>query len=288
MTAERIYALLLRLYPRAFREEFGRDMLADFSVLHRANVHRPIAFWRLVLADVVRSAIQAHIDTLRAGHRSFLLRWSFVCATGIVVTGIVVTLFACGYRYFYHPFLEGMRPRDFSGGVGACVGIGLGITQSLMLRFKGRVALAWTAVSGLACAAGLFAIGTMDMRRQPLSPALAGLTLGVAVGVSQWVFLRLRTRHDGRWALATVAALAFSAVTFQAAIHSAFQGVNPLVIDPLTGPIDRYRALFEVVTGALGQMHTWIALVFAFVAMAVSSLIVGAFTAPISGRNHAH
>jgi hypothetical protein len=117
---------------------------------------------------------------------------------------------------------------------------------------------------------------------------MAGLTLGIAVGVSQWMFLRLQTRRDGRWALATVVALAFSAVTFQAAIRSAFQGVNPIAIDPLTGPIDPSRALFDVVTGALGQMHTWIALVFAFVAMAVSSLIVGAFAAPISGRNHAH
>jgi hypothetical protein len=288
MTAERIYAALLRLYPRDFREEFGGDMLTDFGVLHRANLHRPFAFWRLVLADVMRSAIQEHIDTLRAGNRAFVLRWLFVCATGIVVTGLVVTLFGCGYRYFYHPFLEGMRPRDFSGGVGACVGIGLGITQSVILRFKGKTAVAWTAVSALACAAGLYAIGTLDMRRQPLSPGMAGLTLGAAVGLSQWMFLRLQTRHDGRMALATVFALAFSAVTFQAAIHSTFQGVNPIVIDPLTGPIDPYRAVVDVVTVALSQMHTWIALVVAFVAMAVSSLIVGAFTAPVAGRNHAH
>ena len=288
MTAERVYAALLRLYPRGFREEFGRDMLADFAVLHRANGHRPFAFWRLVLADVVRSAIQEHIDTLRAGNRAFVLRWLFVCAMGIVVTGLVVTLFATGYRYFYHPFLEGMRPRDFSGGVGACVGVGLGITQSLILRFKGRVAIAWIAVSTLACAAGLYAMGAMDMRRQPVSPAIAILTFGVAVGLSQWIFLRLQTRHDRRWALATVASLAVTAVTFQAAIHTVFQGVNPVVIDPLTGPIDPYRALLEVVTGALSQARTWLALVFAFVAMAVSSLIVGAFAESTAGRNHAH
>ena len=288
MTGQRIYVLLLRLYPRAFREEFGVDMLADFSVLQRANVHRPFAFWRLVLADVFRSAIREHIDTLRDANRAFLLRWLLVCAMGVAVTGVVVSVYDWAYRYFYHPFLEGMSGRDFSSGFGACVGIGLGITQSLMLRFKGKVAIAWTVVSALGSAAGLFAISTMAMRREPLGPAMAGLTLGAAVGVSQWVFLRLQTRHDGRWALATVVALALTAVTFQAAIHSTFQGVNPLVVDPLTGPIDPYRAVIEIVINAFGQVQTWVALAFAFVAMAVSSLIVGAFAAPIPGRKHAH
>ena len=53
MTAERLYALLLHLYPRRFREEYGADMLAAFSTLKNRRADTPVAFWVFVLCDTI-------------------------------------------------------------------------------------------------------------------------------------------------------------------------------------------------------------------------------------------
>ena len=56
MSAERIYRLLLRAYPPAFRAEYGREMVLVFRDQCRDGDVRTLGFWVRVLWDVVRSA----------------------------------------------------------------------------------------------------------------------------------------------------------------------------------------------------------------------------------------
>jgi len=286
MTAGRLFTVLLRLYPEPFREEYGGEMLADFTDLHRARRLPPLAFWRFVIGDVVASAGREHVLAFREGRRRDLVRWLAVCLIGIAVTGTVATLFNWAYEYFYHPFLEGMTAPAYSAGFGACLGAGLGLTQSVALRYRLKRAIAWTLASAAGSAAGLYLIGSLDAVGQPLAPLASGVALGSIVALSQWMFVRTGSRCDGRSATATVIALAFTAVTFSAAIHSTFQGVNPLVIDPLVRPLI-YRSAIAIVLVALVQPATWLAIAVAFVAMTVSVWIVGSL-APVAEGRHAH
>jgi hypothetical protein len=54
--AERIYRLLLRAYPPAFRAEYGREMVLLFRDQCRESDVRTLGFWATVFWDVARSA----------------------------------------------------------------------------------------------------------------------------------------------------------------------------------------------------------------------------------------
>ncbi len=56
MSAERIYRLLLRAYPPAFRAEYGREMVLVFRDQCRDGDVRTLGFWTAVIYDVARSA----------------------------------------------------------------------------------------------------------------------------------------------------------------------------------------------------------------------------------------
>lgn len=67
--AERIYAALLHLYPRAFRAEYGDEMLRDFREwqgrLEHQGVVGGLQFWGAVLIDLVRSLLHEWLVHLR-------------------------------------------------------------------------------------------------------------------------------------------------------------------------------------------------------------------------------
>ena len=78
MTPHRLYAALLMLYPKAFRDEFGPAVIDAFRELHAASHRSPLAFWRLILADLAHprfasnstDVAPAHGDTRWAGWRA--------------------------------------------------------------------------------------------------------------------------------------------------------------------------------------------------------------------------
>jgi hypothetical protein len=288
MTGERLYALLLLVYPKAFREEFGPEMLADFRRLHRSRCDRPLAFWYFVVCDVVRSAIRQHLERFRDGRGRVILRWLSMCLSGIATTGTVIALFGWAFRYLYHPFLESLDIGVVACGYGGCLGAGLGITQSLALRYRWRLALAWVAMSGGAAALGLFVIASFAIMRQPLGFPESGVVLGASVGVGQWMLVRVQPRYDRRWAFATVLVLAVAAVTFGAAIQSTFAGVNPLSLVPLEAPPRPYHDLLDVVLGTLQQLRTWAVIAVAFIAMTISGIVIGSLTLKPVTERHAH
>jgi energy-converting hydrogenase Eha subunit B len=66
MSAERVYRLLLRAYPRDFRSEYGREMTLVFRDEYRSRNAAALAFWLTMLCDVARSATPMWIEVLRA------------------------------------------------------------------------------------------------------------------------------------------------------------------------------------------------------------------------------
>jgi hypothetical protein len=62
MTAERIYGLLLHVYPPAFRDEYGREMTQLFRDLYLVRGSVTLTFWISVVMDVARSAPALRVE----------------------------------------------------------------------------------------------------------------------------------------------------------------------------------------------------------------------------------
>ena len=71
MRAERVYRLLLRAYPAAFRSEYGREMTLLFRDAYRTRDVIPLAFWSAVVWDVAQSATSIWVDVLRERGREY-------------------------------------------------------------------------------------------------------------------------------------------------------------------------------------------------------------------------
>ncbi len=68
--AERIYRLLLRAYPLAFRAEYEREMLLLFRDQCRESDVRSLGFWAKVFYDVARSAPALRMEAWRQNTRT--------------------------------------------------------------------------------------------------------------------------------------------------------------------------------------------------------------------------
>jgi len=68
--AERIYRLLLRAYPLAFRAEYEREMLLLFRDQCRESDRRSLGFWAKVFYDVARSAPALRMEAWRQNTRT--------------------------------------------------------------------------------------------------------------------------------------------------------------------------------------------------------------------------
>ena len=67
----RCLRLLLRVYPRDFRDRFGADLEGDLAELLRTRGHR--AAWRYALVDLRRAIPMTHTDDQRARQRRFVI-----------------------------------------------------------------------------------------------------------------------------------------------------------------------------------------------------------------------
>ncbi len=71
MSAERLYRLLLRLYPADFRSEYGREMTLLFRDEYRTRDITAIAFWVSMVWDTARSAISMWVDVWLARGKEY-------------------------------------------------------------------------------------------------------------------------------------------------------------------------------------------------------------------------
>jgi hypothetical protein len=66
-TSETIYQLLLYLYPKNYREEYGELMLQLFKDLEQEYTNKmedKLSFWGLILEDFIFSLIKEHFDNI--------------------------------------------------------------------------------------------------------------------------------------------------------------------------------------------------------------------------------
>jgi hypothetical protein len=162
MTADRIYAALLHLYPRSFREEYGQEMLTAFREMYRRRTRTRLAFWSFVLADTVRTAGAERLDTMR---------WLATAICGLLVTTATADAVAWTYRYFYHPYFEGVTIRVVPYGIalGLVLGGSVSVAQWLLFPAEERRARNWALASAVALPIAILLCGTAVMR------AIAGL-----------------------------------------------------------------------------------------------------------------
>jgi len=286
MNDERVYAALLRCYPRAFRQAYGDEMRAAFRELRRAESRTPVAFWRFAIVDLARSACREQFEACRSGTRRFVLQWLAVCALGIVGTGLAAGLLARAIEFLYHPYLEGLRIAPWS--YGALLGAGLALAQCAALG--GRVAnrLAWIAVTAAGAALGLDLAATLAAA---VGPAAWGPVLGAIVGGCQWMLAGAR-RNRRAWAVpATAISLSAATLLFNGAIRRVLAGMNPLAADArgqLLSAAHGGEAMNVLVRG-LRSSGNWTDLAVACSAMTLAGLVVGAVTArQLTGGRRAH
>ena len=143
MTAERLYGVLLYLYPRRFREEYGADMLAAFATLRKRRAGTPVAFWVFVLCDTIGAAARERLDATR---------WLATAACGLLVTTMAGDAGAWAYRYFYHPYFEGLAIGVLPYGIalGLVLGSSIAIAQRLLFPSAERRARHWMLASAVA------------------------------------------------------------------------------------------------------------------------------------------
>jgi hypothetical protein len=71
MTAERVYRLLLRVYPRDFRTEYGREMTLLFRDEYRTREATALSFWASMVWDAAHSAMSEWVDVWLARGKEY-------------------------------------------------------------------------------------------------------------------------------------------------------------------------------------------------------------------------
>jgi len=205
MTADRAYRLLLHLYPRRFREEYGEEMVVAFSEMRRRHGSGAASFWTFVLIDTISAAGRERLDAMR---------WLATAACGLLVTTIAADSAAWAYGYFYHPYFEGVAIRVLPYGLalGLVLGASIAIAQRLLFPSAERRAHQWMLASAIVLPiAVLFCSAAIDRAVTGVLPIA-----NVHPGVLDLFVLGL-ARPQGWFDLATqFAAMAASAVVVRA------------------------------------------------------------------------
>jgi hypothetical protein len=225
MTSERAYARLLLIYPRAFRREYGAQMLATFRTMRRESTAGRWAFWAFIADDLLRSGLRARAAAA-LGAKPCSVPWTRIArgAAGAAVTALAANLIAWTFNYLYHPYLEGVTIPAWI--YGALLGLGPAAAQTTGIeRPRPRV---WSRimVSGLAGAVGL------QVAAASTGPALYGAVLGVFVGLALWLARGASTAHVDRGLVISVAAVALAAASSAGAVHGTLGGLDPLSTSP--------------------------------------------------------
>lgn len=199
MTAERVYRLLLRTYPRNFRSEYGGEMMLLFRDEYRSRNAAALRFWTTMVCDVARSATSVWLEVLSARAKDYtrivevIMKLAGILAVLIGVFGIVNALAEA---------VAGMRGTP--GGV-YIVAVVLGIIAAALLLTAGA-ALSRSPVSGrhTAITASLASLVTVLIARL-LHPwmSMLGLTVGIAFPILLFAALQW-TNKGGTSASRTV------------------------------------------------------------------------------------
>jgi hypothetical protein len=191
MSAERVYRLLLRAYPRSFRSEYGGEMMLLFRDEYRSRNSAALGFWTTMVCDVARSATSMWLDELSAHAKDYtrivevIMKLAGILAILLGVYGVVNALAEA---------VPGMR-----GTLGGAyiVALVLGIIAAALLLTAGA-ALLRSPVSGrnTAIIASLASLVTVVIARL-LFPWMSMLGMVVGIGFPIVLFAALQWPHRG-------------------------------------------------------------------------------------------
>lgn len=225
--ALRVYVLLLHVYPRAHRREFGSQMLQTFQDQYRDHLTTPeeraLAFWCDLLCDAVRSLVREYAAILRSlGRRIIDERTGAMktesAAVLAVVAGLLVLL---GLRVWLSPQLLS-APHGGSTGFSSVAGLALLLViyalVALLVLVRSRVgdaqsaravALRRATLVGAMIGGGVLvaiAVDTLEDLASPVRLAVWGtVVLAAPLG---WALTGFLTAHaGGTWRLGVGAAL---------------------------------------------------------------------------------
>jgi hypothetical protein len=186
MSAERVYRLLLRAYPRSFRSEYGGEMMLLFRDEYRSRNAAALGFWITMVSDVARSATSMWLEELSARAKDYtrivevIMKLAGILAVLVGVYGVVNALAEA---------VPGMR-----GTLGGAyvVALVLGIIAAALLLTAGA-ALLRSPVSGrrTAIIASLASLVTVVIARL-LFPWMSMLGLVVGIGFPIVLFVALQ------------------------------------------------------------------------------------------------
>lgn len=225
--ATRVYAWLVRLYPRAYQRRFGQQMVQTFQDHYRDAVETteesPLRFWLGVASDTGISLMRERNAAMRdmRGERTGPMKTALAVASTTI--GILLLL---GLRVWLYP---AVLSAPHGGGAAATsvaglalivlvyalvavailrarVGVG-GVERAAALR---RATLIGAVVSG--CALGAIAADTLAGLESSLSLVMWPVVV-VAATIGWGLAGFLTTRAGGSWGLAIVAALWSGMVT---------------------------------------------------------------------------
>jgi hypothetical protein len=267
MNAERLYRLLLRLYPNAFRQRYGNAMSETFVDLYRHAKSTGLRFWFFVVSDAVRAAAVQHLDVGRSDDRRVAARWLLACIVGTVLCNIAGSALLWAFGYLYHPYLEGATfvPSVY----GALLGATLGGTQSFMFARVSERAT-WILVSALSASVGW----ELAMWSVPLTGAIGyGVVIGGTVASAQWLALRGRLKRPSAAALISACAVSTAAIAGSVAVTRSLAGLNALGVPRGTVPMT-----IEAVLRDFYMPMDWRQCLVAIGATAIAGLLLGAIT----------
>jgi hypothetical protein len=195
MTRDAIYAKLIDVYPRAFRREFGEDMMDACRALSR-DTRSPLKFWSIVLLDVWRSALREHLDAWTCGRGRLALNWISACTFGALASGATVWA-------LIGALTDSVAISVPTGVWGALIGAVLAGIQSLVLRRFIRRRVSWIAATLIAGAVG-FPLGYLLVNWSGLNVVRFGYFVGLAfvgssIGLARGMLVRADRATIRRW-----------------------------------------------------------------------------------------
>jgi hypothetical protein len=168
MTIEsRVYAALLRLFPKQFRDEYGAEMLAAFRDMRSASRSTPLRFWTFIVADTMRAAARERLEGMR---------WLATALFGLLVTTGIAHGVTFTYRYLYHPYFEGIMIPALPYGLalGFVLGGSIALAQRLLFPAAEQSAGRWVLASAVALPVAILFCGTaIEHALDGLSPLAA-------------------------------------------------------------------------------------------------------------------
>jgi hypothetical protein len=265
MMGERVYLVLLRLYPASFRRRYGTSMSETFGELCRNSRSTGLRFWLFVICDTCRAASLQHFQEWTSDDRRIARQWLLACACGAVLCHVVGMAVTSSYRYLYHPFLE--RVRFVPSIYGGFLGVALASSQSLMFP-RGAPRINWILLNALSAAVGMEAATQLASVTGPIA---YGGVVGSVLAITQWLALRGRMQQPSAAALPSALTIAAATIGGSVALTRVLSGFNALQSPP-------QRWTPDALVQALYAPMTWSDCVLAIAFMTIAGLCLGAVT----------